>query len=310
MEKVKQLEKLIKEAVKPLNGYPVALSGGIDSDLLAALIRPKVVVSVDLPYGEKYDESKYRNMIVNHLRLFQHIIYTEGISFDKTLKKAVKVIGKPTPHFSLIPLYVMYEGLNELGEKDIVIGDGPDESMCGYTRDLIFNYLNGIYDYYAFHNYLPLIMKVMKNMGEMLSEMYGISQSKLVNFIKKGIPFGDEFTLINEINIKLKRPEIAFMSDKFAKHFGIKIHRPYMNKKVDEFMLSLPSELKVYRAEYGKYALRLIAEKYLPKKIAWRKDKMGGPVFPVNKIKGWMDKGEFDKTRYLEEQVKILKEGK
>jgi hypothetical protein len=33
---------------------------------------------------------------------------------------------------------------------------------------------------------------------------------------------------------------------------------------------------------------------------------MGGPVVPVNLWMGWMEKGEFDKTEYLNYQKQIL----
>ena len=42
--------------------------------------------------------------------------------------------------------------------------------------------------------------------------------------------------------------------------------------------------------------------------FAWRKVKRGGPVYPVNIMRGWMDKGEFDKTEYLKYQEQILNE--
>ena len=47
--KVRQLEGLIKKAAKKYEGMPIALSGGIDSGLLAALIKPKFAINV-LPY--------------------------------------------------------------------------------------------------------------------------------------------------------------------------------------------------------------------------------------------------------------------
>ena len=71
-------------------------------------------------------------------------------------------------------------------------------------------------------------------------------------------------------------------------------------------MRDLPDDLKIKDIEFGKYALRVIAEKYLPKEIAWRKVKVGGPVYPVNIKRGWMEKGEFDKSEYLRFQEKIL----
>ena len=71
-------------------------------------------------------------------------------------------------------------------------------------------------------------------------------------------------------------------------------------------MYNLPDNLKIHNVEYGKYLLRLIAADYLPAEIAWRKVKVGGIVYPFNKKLGFMDKGEFNKEKYLEMQEEIL----
>ena len=103
------------------------------------------------------------------------------------------------------------------------------------------------------------------------------------------------------------RKDMDDMSDGIAAHFGIKNIRPYQdNPELDNYMRDLPVESKV-QGEFGKYDLRKIAEKYVPHETAWRLKKIGGPVYPVNVLRGWMEKGEFDKTKWLEYQEKILK---
>jgi asparagine synthetase B (glutamine-hydrolysing) len=104
------------------------------------------------------------------------------------------------------------------------------------------------------------------------------------------------------------REDMDDMSNGIAKHFGITNHRPYQdNKEIDDMMYNLPREEKIYNVEFGKYALRLIAENYLPEEIAWRKKKMGGPIYPVNIKRGWVDTdGEFGKTSYLNYQKDVL----
>ena len=55
----------------------------------------------------------------------------------------------------------MYKKLNEIGEVEIILGDGPDETMSGYARDLIINHLYDIYNLEAFEHYKPLIDKIL-----------------------------------------------------------------------------------------------------------------------------------------------------
>lgn len=284
------LEERIKKEISPHIGKPLALSGGVDSSLLAALIKPKFVISVKLPGGNKYNEIKWAKVVAKYLGIKHIIIHPDESKFDEYMKLAVKAIGRPIPHFNIFPLYAMYKKLSELGEKELVLGDGPDETMCGYARDLIINYLYKIYELEAFENYKELIDKVLPSMADAIKATTGLSG----------------FTDIVSADIE-KRKEMDDMSDGIARSFGIKNIRPYQdNPKLDDYMKNLPIEEKI-NGEYGKYALRKIAAKYLPYEVVWRKKKLGGPVYPVNLFKGWTDNGEFDKSKWMDYQRKILK---
>lgn len=310
MKYVDKLEKLIKKAASKYAGFPIALSGGIDSGLLAALIKPKFAINVELPGGEKYNESHYARVVARHLGITLHVVKLEPREFEVKVKKAIKIIGKPVPHFNHFPLYEMYQVLRDIFKvEDLVLADGPDESMCGYTRHLIMNYLYKIFDFEAFSRYHSLINKILFSPWRVYAGIVG-KEDKDVEVV---LAERDEYDpwylteLMCKVDMKLKRPEVAMMSNKLAKHFNIKIHRPYLEKAVDEFMFNLPPKMKIHKVEYGKYALRLIAEKYLPKEIAWRKHKVGGPVYPVNLEMGWdKTEGEFGKKKWLEFQREVL----
>lgn len=286
---MKQLEKRIKKEVKPHIGKPLALSGGIDSSLLAALIKPKFAISVELPGGEKYNEIEWAKKTAQHLNIKHIIVKPNDSRFDEYVAEAVKAIGRPIPHFNIFPLFVMYKKLAEMGEKELILGDGPDETMLGYGRDLIIEHLYKVYDLEALEHYKPLIDKILPPKSEAIRLTTNL----------------EGFEDLVSANIAMRK-DMDDMSNGIAKHFGITNIRPYQdNPEMDNYMRDLPMEHKI-QEEYGKYLLRKIAEKYLPREIAWRKRKVGGPVYPVNVIKGWMDDGEFGKTRWLEYQRKIL----
>lgn len=284
-----ELERRIKEQVKPHVGKPIALSGGIDSSLLAALVKPRFAISVQLPGGSKYNEVQWARTVTKHLNIEHVVIRTDSSKFDEYTKLAVKAIGRPIPHFNIFPLYVMYKHLAQMGEKELILGDGPDETMAGYARDIIVDYLYKIYEFEAFEEYNELIGKILPSKLQAIERTTGLHG----------------FNSVLAANIK-KRKEMDDMSDGIAKAFGIKNIRPYQdNQELDNFMKNLPIEEKIH-GEFGKYALRKIAAKYLPAAVAWRKKKMGGPVYPVNKVKGWMEDGEFGKKRWLQYQKEIL----
>ncbi len=287
---VKKLEKKIIEETKPHTGKPLALSGGVDSSLLAALIKPKFAISVELPGDDKYNEIKWAKKAAKHLKLKHIIVKLDDSKFDEYVTAAVKAIGRPIPHFNIFPLFAMYKKLGELGETEVILGDGPDETMCGYARDLIIEYLYKVYEFEALKNYKPLIDKILPPKSEAI---------KLVTNL-------DGFTDVVTADIAM-RADMDDMSDGIARHFGIKNIRPYQdNPEMDNYMRDLPLKDKI-RGQYGKYLLRKIAEKYVPDEIAWRLVKVGGPVYPVNVLRGWMSDGEFGKKHWLDHQKKILK---
>lgn len=285
-----ELENKIIDAVEPHVGKPLALSGGVDSSLLAVYLEPKFAISVRLPGDEKYDEIEWSAKVCKELGIKHVIVDCDDSKWDEYMKVAVKAIGRPIPHFNVFPLFCMYKKLSEMGETELVLGDGPDETMCGYARDLIIEYLYKIYDFDAFSNYKPLIDKILPPKTEAIRLATNLSG----------------FNDVISADIAM-RPDMDDMSNKIAEYFGIKNVRPYQDDPViDNYMRDLPMSDKI-QGEYGKWKLRQILAKHLPE-IADRKKKVGGPVYPVNLSQGWMDKGEFDKTDYLAYQQKILNE--
>lgn len=287
---MEELEERIRAEALLHEGKPLALSGGIDSGLLAAIMRPKFVISVRLPGGEKYDETKWAQKVAEYLRLKHIIVDTEDSKFDEYTAIAVKAIGRPIPHFNIFPLFCMYKKLHELGETELILGDGPDETMCGYGRDLIIEYLYKVYEMEAFEHYKPIIDKILPRKSDAIKLLTGL----------------DGFVDVVSADIVMRK-DMDDMSNGIAAYFGVKNIRPYQdNPEMDNFMRDLPMDKKI-DGEFGKLALREIAQLYLPPEVAWRKKKVGGPVYPVNLFKGWdKTEGEFGKASWLEHQIKIL----
>lgn len=302
LEKVAELEAMIKKEADKYKGMPVAISGGIDSSTLAALIKPEFVINVELPCGEKYDEGKYAKIVCEHIGTKLITVITNHDNFNKDMKIAVKAIGRPIPHFNIFALFAMYKKLNEMGVKELILGDGPDETMSGYTRNMIMYHIYSVYFQQGFEHYVPTIKKILRDEISVYADLVG-KPIEEVRPLMDGLP---TIKAMNKVDMELMRPDMDDMSNGIAKYFGIRNIRPYQdNTLIDHLMYELPDELKI-QGSIGKIALRLIAAKYLPSEIAWRTKKVGGPVYPVNLMQEWMDKGEFDKTQYLAFQKKIL----
>ncbi|MEE8425074.1 MAG: asparagine synthase C-terminal domain-containing protein, partial [Elusimicrobiota bacterium] len=58
--------------------------------------------------------------------------------------------------------------------------------------------------------------------------------------------------------------------DKSTMRAGLEARVPYLDRRLVEYAIQLPNSTKIRRLK-GKYALRRLAKKYLPRPIAWRK---------------------------------------
>ena len=301
---VKKLEKVIRRRVEEYlknveRPYVLFLSGGIDSAFLAYLSKPDLVITCKFPYGKKYDEFADSRKVVKHLGLNQITITPTKKQFFKYLPKAVKA-HRPTYHFSLVPLYLLFKKVSELGYDNILSAEGPDEYLGGYASYLLLMNEQRLYDQPELKNYTSLINRYIGTPQERLARVMDIDLKK----VKKH--WGNYKHLLSNIGkADLELRGIEDMEKDLAKHFGVKIHYPYMVKEIEDFCFKkVPDDMKI-RGFTTKWILRKIAEKYLPKSVIWRKNKMGGPIAPVGKWLG--EKEEFSKDKYMKLQNQCLK---
>ena len=202
----------------------------------------------------------------------------------------------------------MYKKLSEMGIKEVILGDGPDETMCGYARHMMMKavYID-LFGRPEFEGYGPMLGRILQP----FEKAYAKAIDKDVKLVRETF---EEAALEKKyaidcmcwIDMKLVRPDMDNMSDGIASSFGIKNIRPFQDDpKLDNYMYNLPLEDKIV-GPFGKHLLREVAENYLPVEIAWRMRKVGGPVYPVNRVKNWMKYGEFDKTEWIKYQQEIL----
>ena len=303
MDKEKQiinkLERLLKKIKRPKGRFGMFLSGGIDSALLAALLKPDIVFTARFPYGVKYDEFEYTMATIKHLKLPYNVTIPRKENFKQFLPGALKMYKK-TSHFSLVPLYLLFQAAQAHGIKTIVSGEGPDEYLGGYASYSFITHEQALYNAPELKNYYPALDKYLGSPMERFAKILKLDPAKLKPY------WGRYKNLLSKMGYAdLKLRGIEEMELALAKGHGIKLLYPYMNKEIEKFCFEeVPDSMKI-RGFITKWILRKVAEKYLPKKVVWRKNKMGGPVAPIGLWLG--EKDEFSKVKYLELQDKILK---
>lgn len=284
--------------------FATLLSGGFDSSLLTAITKPDFVFRVRLPYGRKFDETRYADAVVNHLGIRDKVVtidYTKEI-FKQDVDDAIKAMGVATTHFSVVPFYSLMRFVSEWMRKEkgcephVLSGEGPDEYLGGYARYIIFDELNKLYTIPELRNYHEMIDRVI---GGKVVDRY----KEFMNYPEK-VEAGEN--LIGTIGkMDMEHGGIEVMEQKMAEYHGVTLHYPYINEEFAEYCYQLPDDFKI-RDGVTKWGFRQVCMKYLPEMMRLR-SKMGGPVAPVNRWMGWKTKGEFDKKKWVEYQKKVLK---
>lgn len=142
----KDLENLFFEILKgqSLSDVPlgVFLSGGIDSSLIAALLKkisPSNIRTFSIGFeNEMYDESKYAEAVANHLKTEHITLHAKSVDALRLVEEMPKVYSEPFADSSQIPTTL----LSILAKKYVTValcGDGGDELFSGYTRYIFAN---------------------------------------------------------------------------------------------------------------------------------------------------------------------------
>jgi len=308
-----KVEKLIINSIKNLvkdKKIAVPLSGGVDSSLILALCRkiyPKKKIYTYSAgfYGD--DEFEYSRLVAKKFNSVhkEKILYREDyIGKDSLLRSLIKQKCEPL-HPNEIALAEV-EGMAKQDGCDIAMcGEGADDIFGGYGQNLrmYLNYKNDKpFFKYFLDNYRYFSLddrkKIIRN--EYLIDDFELLMKYLP---KKELPNDLEnqvFYFIQKIHTSglIIRGINAMRFNKLEQGF------PYIDDKLVNFVNSLPFDYKVHwkskqhqnrskgmryaevseNLDIPKYILKVIAEKYLPHKIIYRK-KYSFPV-PFDK---WFD---------------------
>jgi len=117
----------------------IALSGGLDSALIAATLKhvsgDSKMVSFSLDYGEGDDsELDMAVKISKHLGIDYRTVQLDAVEVVKDLERLQWFYDEPLIKFTFIPTYYLMNAAREQ-VKTLFTGDGGDELFIGYRND-------------------------------------------------------------------------------------------------------------------------------------------------------------------------------
>ncbi|MFO1356331.1 MAG: asparagine synthase (glutamine-hydrolyzing) [Gammaproteobacteria bacterium] len=293
------------------------LSGGVDSSVVVAMmagLRPDPVKTFSIGFREAaFSELPYAAMVASRYGT-DHSPQIIDAGIDAVLGKVVQHYGEPFADSSAIPSFRVCEIAREQ-VKVVLIGDGGDELLGGYPyywlnafsimagqfiRDVSPEYLARTVSTLHTARSIPararrkwLLRVAHPELQLMMSyssfwsdaqrrelagpdgavverwrrEWLGRSHRAAGNAIDRMLWMDNGTYLPGDLMVKM---DIASM------HCGLEARSPLLDHKVIEYCAALPVDLKV-RGATGKYLLKRLAERYLPRELIYRR-KMGFAV--------------------------------
>lgn len=135
-----ELRALLDDAIKlqlradvPVGAY---LSGGLDSSIIAALIRkrsdvPLRTFSVVFEDAE-FDESEHQQRMVRHLGTDHTSVRCTREDIGEAFGKLIEHVEVPIVRTGPVPLMILSQHVRESGFKVVLTGEGADEVFGGY----------------------------------------------------------------------------------------------------------------------------------------------------------------------------------
>ena len=290
------------------NHVSVALSGGVDSTLVMALLRktkPDIKIdAISLKFADSIDETKIAGNIANKFNANHHIIPIEN--FLEDLPKAISIIKMPfwdTHWFHIVKTASKFS-------TTLVSGDGGDELFGGYTfryKKFFTNFNSNMTPLDRTKLYLECHERDwVPDQDQLFDSKANFSwdeiYSKIIPYFDNSLSAIDQIFLA-DINGKLLYNWIP-LNDSFHKFFNIKPITPILSNELIQYAPHLKNSIKYnQKTNIGKLPLREILSKHISSELI-TPNKQG---FSVNTINLWNSHGKNICNYYLD-NARIIKD--
>ncbi len=285
-----------------------ALSGGIDSSSIVYTVgkfmKTQNITSIgDIQYtfsavygNYKADESKWIDLVARETEVKSLKVIPDHEDLAINLETLAYVHDEPFDSTSTYAQYRVMKLVRESGVTVTLDGQGGDEIAGGYPLYMPIMILEN-FPNKTFFAEIKNLKKANSSFGLLLRTigtryMNDMAQKRYFTEISKGlfnrkiqfIPYGGrsktEFYHMNLRAWSDMREELVDLlktADRNSMAFSIESRFPYLDYRLVEFAMSVPSAYKIHDG-WTKYLSRRSFEDLINKEVLWRKDKLGFPT--------------------------------
>ncbi|MEV0441614.1 asparagine synthetase B [Streptomyces spectabilis] len=289
----------------PACDFALLLSGGLDSSVLAYLLRPPVCVTVRYRGQDRLDESKIAARIARDIGAELVVIEPDHVDFTTVLPHMMSALDYPMGNASTFSEYMAYRKISDLGLKVAIGGLGPDEFLMGYVRHSLVLFGADAVLAAGMDAYKPLAAKLMHTAGEDLAPAEAVTRlvlrgpdpdGRIRDLITGAMETagGDLARALTLADLATAWRPLVMTSDKLASAYALERRSPFLARELVELSYRLPPEHKICHPAEGKRILRDAAKALgLPREVWGSRDKLGFaspvPSWLNGMLAGWAD---------------------
>ncbi|RZD70679.1 asparagine synthetase B family protein [Streptomyces albidoflavus] len=271
----------------PRTDFALLLSGGLDSAMLAYLMRPQVCVTVRYPGQDRLDESATAAVVARDIGAELAVIEPTAQDFATALPEIMHALDYPMGNASTFSEHMAYRAIAERGIQVVAGGLGPDEFLMGYVRHALVLFGPEAVLGAGMESYRPLASKLLHPVGEPLESAEAIVRlilrgqdpdGRLHEVVADALARagGDLARGLTLADLATAWRPLVMTSDKLASAFALERRSPYLARDLVEFCYRLPVEHKIGEPTVGKRILRDAAKALgLPREVWDSRDKLG-----------------------------------
>ncbi len=285
----------------------VQLSGGVDSGLVTAAMaragRPQVQ-SFTVGFAEPaYSELAAARAVSARYHTGHHEIIQQQRDFADALDTITWHHDEPLAHSNSVGIYSLCQAAKPLATV-LLTGEGADETFAGYHRyEWLRKHAVARRWLSPFASLLPAsasgrLASLRTALTRSPESFIALSTARgFTDFAPHLDPVAVEQVIARRVallapargaapldqalyyDLKSYLPPILMRQDKMSMAHAVETRVPFLDHRLVELAFRLPVNARLHRG-HGKWILKRIAERYLPKELAWRTK--NGFSFPIS----------------------------
>lgn len=300
---IDQLDFLLRKSVQERMLADVkvgaCLSGGVDSSLIVALMQqcsgsPINTYTVGFE-NQAFNEAGYAKKIAAHLGARHTEVYLTASESLRMIPDLAKIYDEPFGDASQLPTLLVARALKS--HVTVALGgDGGDEFFMGYSRYNIAPKLWSMLK--IFNDCFRVVSKNIPN--EMAFKQFKLwrfmsrlsapdfqsfysafssvmpcpsllleNQNNIWDILPNPIPesLHSNYSMMAAVDMKYYLPDdILVKVDRASMHYGLEMRAPFLDHRVMEFAMRLPTEMKIRKGDQ-KWVCKQLLERYVPKNL-------------------------------------------